>query len=292
MPGLLWIYSVCTERCRLREAPDVLTASFACAHPLPDAAEPAVREQYNGVAALAIEPESGYHITLHVRAPPCCTFDAELAALAHLLQAMHEHARGRVQRRHSAVFHIRCLLLFMLRVQRPYAAQVSAQTLRGLPDAQRTVVLERLAAVRLYAVGARLRCAASRCLGHWPSCVSRNAKRMMKSAVAVRSALLAWNWVAYVLHVLKASCGRFCMPCAFLESCKFQHILHGILVKWSVRNAGVTLQAAAAGAGSWRAGRRATRGMATQPSCMRVPRCDIPASTREITRMRRSDHCA
>ena len=42
--------------------------SFACAHPLPDAAEPALRAEYDGTAALAIEPESGYQITLHVRA--------------------------------------------------------------------------------------------------------------------------------------------------------------------------------------------------------------------------------
>ena len=55
------------ERCRLREAPDVLTVSFACAHPLPDAAEPALRAEYAGTAALAIEPESGYQLTLHVR---------------------------------------------------------------------------------------------------------------------------------------------------------------------------------------------------------------------------------
>ena len=62
-----------SERCRLREAPDVLTVSFACAHPLPDSAEPAVRAEYTGIAALAIEPESGYQLTLHVRDPQAAT---------------------------------------------------------------------------------------------------------------------------------------------------------------------------------------------------------------------------
>ena len=50
--------------------------------------------------------------------------------------------------------------------QRARAAQVSAQELRGLPDARRAAVLDRLAAVRLYAVGARLRCAGLSVHGH------------------------------------------------------------------------------------------------------------------------------
>ena len=53
-----------------------------------------------------------------------------------------------------------------------HAAQVSAQVLRGLPEARRAAVLDRLAAVRLYAVGAHLRCAPEYCgLGHRVVCV-------------------------------------------------------------------------------------------------------------------------
>ncbi|KAK9828397.1 hypothetical protein WJX81_003758 [Elliptochloris bilobata] len=84
---------------RLKEAPDVLTASFGHTNPLPAAAEAALRRQYEGISSLAFEAETNYQLTLHV----------------------------------------------------------SAQTLRGLPDARRAAVLDKLAAVRLYAVGAQLR---------------------------------------------------------------------------------------------------------------------------------------
>ena len=79
------------ERCRLREAPDVLTVSLASAHPLPDAAEPALRAEYDGAAALAIEPESGYQLTLHVRCLPAALL---LADLHHRLAPTRSHMAG------------------------------------------------------------------------------------------------------------------------------------------------------------------------------------------------------
>ena len=55
---------------RSKEAPDVMKASFAHSYALPEAAESTLRTEYEGVATLAVEPEAGYQLTLHVRAVP------------------------------------------------------------------------------------------------------------------------------------------------------------------------------------------------------------------------------
>lgn len=55
---------------RSKEAPDRMKASFAHSYALPYAAESTLCTEYEGVAALAVEPEAGYQLTLHVRAVP------------------------------------------------------------------------------------------------------------------------------------------------------------------------------------------------------------------------------